>query len=316
MAQEQGLPKLPVEEEKEEQIEGCPSQSPDAAPLKPCGTVQLVIYDFDQTITSLHLYRKLRGGKNAALSKFPDHKLIEVFGGEQRIQSLHRHFQYLRSHHIELYIVSFGWSEVIESALHRVEMDVYFKSTAILGRDSKELITHNRAKGEVVQSLMQQKKLKYQQVLFVDDDSRNIQQTHTVCKTLHISKRKGMTVDEMNVIEESIYVHSEQQSMSAKGTDSVNDVGQRNVNEKEQEGDHEQKVQNLNGFLKRKNSSNLAKYKITNVPQWFDELGKKDESTPVVEIANDAFPDLSQEANGNHHYFNDVQVAASFTFDE
>ena len=128
------------------------------------GSVRLVIYDFDQTITTKHLYRELHGGRLKSLAKLSDDKLVSLYGGQQRISFLNDHFNTLCVAQIEIGIVSFGWSEVIARALERVHLDRYFKENVIIGRDSKELIRFNKHKGKVIEHLMKRRKLEYDQV--------------------------------------------------------------------------------------------------------------------------------------------------------
>ena len=128
------------------------------------GTVKLILYDFDQTITCLHLYRELHGGQLMALSKLSNKSLINIYGGEQRINILNNHFKYLTDNHIEIGIISFGYTSVIRKALQRVNLDSYFQDKIIIGRDSKEIIHFNKNKGKVINTLMQKRNLKHDQV--------------------------------------------------------------------------------------------------------------------------------------------------------
>ena len=57
------------------------------------GQVQLVLFDFDQTITCSHLYRELKGGQSVSEKELSDEQLIAIFGGNQRIQCLTKHFK-------------------------------------------------------------------------------------------------------------------------------------------------------------------------------------------------------------------------------
>ena len=127
-------------------------------------TIRLVIYDFDQTITTKQLYRELRGGRLESLAKLSDDKLVSLCGGQQRIAFLNHHFKSLCRAQIEIGIVSFGWSEVIARALERVHLLQYFKENVIIGRDSKELVRFNKHKGKVIELLMKRRKLEYDQV--------------------------------------------------------------------------------------------------------------------------------------------------------
>lgn len=128
------------------------------------GTVKLILYDFDQTITCLHLYRELHGGQLMALSKLSNKSLINIYGGQQRINILNNHFKYLTDNHIEIGIISFGYTSVIRKALQRVNLDSYFQDKIIIGRDSKEIIHFNKNKGKVINTLMEKRDLKHDQV--------------------------------------------------------------------------------------------------------------------------------------------------------
>eukprot|EP00486_Rosalina_sp_Unknown_P002999 CAMPEP_0201569464 /NCGR_PEP_ID=MMETSP0190_2-20130828/11146_1 /ASSEMBLY_ACC=CAM_ASM_000263 /TAXON_ID=37353 /ORGANISM="Rosalina sp." /LENGTH=88 /DNA_ID=CAMNT_0047991785 /DNA_START=18 /DNA_END=280 /DNA_ORIENTATION=+ len=58
-------------------------------------SVKLVVYDFDQTITSSHLYYELSGsavsddskGQTDALSQMKDDELLSIFGGQDRLEA-------------------------------------------------------------------------------------------------------------------------------------------------------------------------------------------------------------------------------------
>ena len=128
------------------------------------GSVRLVIYDFDQTITTGHLYRELHGGRLKSLAKLSDDKLISLFGGKERISYLDDHFKSLCAAQIEIGILSFGWSDVIERALERMELGRYFEGKLIIGRDSDELVRFNKDKGRTIAHLMKRRKLEHRQV--------------------------------------------------------------------------------------------------------------------------------------------------------
>ena len=89
--------------------------------------VRLILYDFDQTITSVHLYHELRGGQLKELSRISDERLIEIFGGNERIKRLDEHFEILTKNNVKLGILSFGFTKVIETALNRVNLLNYFR---------------------------------------------------------------------------------------------------------------------------------------------------------------------------------------------
>eukprot|EP01083_Nonionella_stella_P007267 21003_1 len=56
-------------------------------PLEPVSPVKLVVYDFDQTIITVDLYRLLsgmQGDQDNALQTMSDRELTKVFGGNKR----------------------------------------------------------------------------------------------------------------------------------------------------------------------------------------------------------------------------------------
>eukprot|EP00485_Elphidium_margaritaceum_P013156 CAMPEP_0202694718 /NCGR_PEP_ID=MMETSP1385-20130828/8512_1 /ASSEMBLY_ACC=CAM_ASM_000861 /TAXON_ID=933848 /ORGANISM="Elphidium margaritaceum" /LENGTH=318 /DNA_ID=CAMNT_0049350617 /DNA_START=90 /DNA_END=1043 /DNA_ORIENTATION=+ len=272
------------------------------------GTVRLIMYDFDQTITCLHLYRELHGGQCPALNKFSDSKLLDVFGGQSRLRQLQAHFQHLASHHIDVAIVSFGWTDVIKQALTRVNLYRFFKhpNEMIIGRDHKDMVKFNKSKAKIIESLMQKKNLKFDQALFVEDSLSNVQQcqSKSLCKTVHISNRDGMTLEQMHTIEKGIYVYSEQELLALKQSSSLSNSLSAN---------HGNENGNGNGKTHKKNASSLAKYRITKVPDWFDKQFQK-EATPVIEIEDESgtFPDTDAVTNKSNE--SEVKIASKFTF--
>ena len=125
--------------------------------------IQLVIYDFDQTITCLHLYYELDGGQEDSLKKLSNDKLLSVFGGTERTERLTEHFERLSSHNIELAIISFGWVGVIKKALKRMKMYKYFEKSVIIGKDSEELKSAG-SKAECIYRMKKKRQLKSAQV--------------------------------------------------------------------------------------------------------------------------------------------------------
>ena len=84
--------------------------------------VKLVIYDFDQTITAIHLYHELNDhgmDQEVALSKMSNKRLLQIFGGKGRLEALNRHFSALKEHKIEIAILSFGFVGVIHACRRR-----------------------------------------------------------------------------------------------------------------------------------------------------------------------------------------------------
>lgn len=179
------------------------SQKHSASPA--ASSVQLVFYDFDQTISKLHLYERLDGGDTAALEKLTDHELIAVFGGEDRVAALHTHFSLLRSANITMGIVSMNYVTVIKKALDRIgRLGQFFCAESIIGRDSDIMRQANNNKGDVISQLMQRNGIGYDQALFVDDSAQNIKQAQGICSTMRVSAQRGMDAGNMRDIEQRI----------------------------------------------------------------------------------------------------------------
>jgi len=163
--------------------------------------IKLIIYDFDQTISSKHLYHILQGGQLDELSKLNDNDLIEIFGGTKRIERLNKHFSVLNDNNIEVGIMSFGFCSVIKKALQRMKLYHYFKNSTIIGCDSEELKENNFNKGKTVEQLKLKKNLKKPQVIFVDDDPSNVAKAKAYCSALLVTPRDGMSFKLMDDIE-------------------------------------------------------------------------------------------------------------------
>eukprot|EP00484_Ammonia_sp_Unknown_P016131 CAMPEP_0197056504 /NCGR_PEP_ID=MMETSP1384-20130603/85688_1 /TAXON_ID=29189 /ORGANISM="Ammonia sp." /LENGTH=201 /DNA_ID=CAMNT_0042490525 /DNA_START=30 /DNA_END=635 /DNA_ORIENTATION=+ len=176
--------------------------------------VKLVIYDFDQTITCVHLYYELSQGDGEQLDelkKMDDKRLTDIFGGKDRVQALRKHFDALKANKIDLGIISYGYGDVIKQALVRMSLyDKYFEGAPIYGNDSDELEEVNGSKAQCIVKQFQQQAPHYKpnEIIFVDDDGYNINEAinkkkgQPVCQTVWIEKRKGMTHDEMEKIQQ------------------------------------------------------------------------------------------------------------------
>jgi len=170
--------------------------------------IKLVVYDFDQTLSSVHLYHELQGKRAAQLAKISDERLLEIFGGAKRLARLTEHLQRV-SVKSELAIVSFGWVDVIKAALERMKLSNYFEHSVIIGNDSDELSEAKGNKATVIKRMRKERKLKSSQVIFVDDDMANISKAHSCCVTVAIQPRCGMSFDHMTDIEKQCLVYPE-----------------------------------------------------------------------------------------------------------
>eukprot|EP00485_Elphidium_margaritaceum_P007573 CAMPEP_0202692060 /NCGR_PEP_ID=MMETSP1385-20130828/6547_1 /ASSEMBLY_ACC=CAM_ASM_000861 /TAXON_ID=933848 /ORGANISM="Elphidium margaritaceum" /LENGTH=206 /DNA_ID=CAMNT_0049347533 /DNA_START=38 /DNA_END=658 /DNA_ORIENTATION=- len=169
--------------------------------------VKLVIYDFDQTITTIHLYHELNyAGTDQlkSLKKMKDKRLIEIFGGKDRIKALNGHFSTLMSNGVDIGIISYGYVDVIKQALTRMDLFKYFDGAPIIGTDSAELDDVFGSKAQCIVNQFQKESPNYtpKQIAFVDDDSTNISEAKEFCQTVLIQPRKGMNNDHMATIEQ------------------------------------------------------------------------------------------------------------------
>lgn len=164
-----------------------------------------MLYDFDQTISKLHLFEELGGGQLPTLSNLTQEELLAIFGGEERVTALHNHFALLRGANIAVSIISMNYVAVIKSALDRIGgLGQFFGAESIIGRDSALMRRSRHNKGRAIAALMKQNCFSYDQALFVDDTKKNIRQAQGICSTLHVSTMSGMSEANMRSIESCI----------------------------------------------------------------------------------------------------------------
>ena len=159
---------------------------------------EMVIYDFDQTIPSSHIFEATGGA--AEVEGFEDVFFEDAFGGENRILQLWAHFNRLNQRGVELLILSNGWSAVIKESLDRVGLSEFFANENIFGNDSELMAQNCGVKQHAILELMRDRNLQFEQVLFVDDDWMNIVQCKE-CRTLHVESEAGISEKELKAIE-------------------------------------------------------------------------------------------------------------------
>merc|ERR1712154_368473 len=146
----------------------------------------------------------------------------------------------------------------------------YFDKSIIIGNDSEEL-KNAGSKAKCISKMKKKRKLKSTQIIFVDDDKQNITKSANYCQTMTISPRSGMTFDHLKQIEELCKVYplsmelTTPKTMSSEITKAYPSQNEKGVNK-------------------------LDKYKIKEVPQWFDNLSKPETETPVIQIGGDQTP--------------------------
>ena len=152
------------------------------------GTFEQVIYDFDETITSQHVFQELRhlDGKGnrvsvhdqmEALASCTPSRVEDMFGGAARILHLHAHLKHLTSHGIHIGIISmYSSREVILKTLEMMDLMQYFSADKIV---AKEVGKESAWQDDELQAMkIRQIRKHFSQVppdktLFIDDDSRN-----------------------------------------------------------------------------------------------------------------------------------------------
>ena len=85
-----------------------------------------------------------------ALSNMSDGRLIEMFGGEIRIERLKQHFERLSRASVRCCIVSYGWSDVIRHALVRIGLDTFWGNATIVGADSPLMDQFDDDKADII----------------------------------------------------------------------------------------------------------------------------------------------------------------------
>lgn len=172
--------------------------------------LKLAVFDFDQTLASDHLYFAL-SRRNLQIEELSQEELIQIFGGQNRLQNLDTFLQALWAAGVSLVIVSHGSSSTIQKALHRVKLLQYFR--LVYGSDSPELQDVNQVKVCLIQRLRDGACLAPDQVLFCDDDISNIERevelgdgrrvtAAQVCRTVGPSQgvKHGITEEHMKKI--------------------------------------------------------------------------------------------------------------------
>lgn len=157
------------------------------------GPLRAVLFDFDATLTSLYelqaerLFPKRGGSVDVTW-------LREVgFGGESRILRLGKTLQALAASGAELHIVSLCDRGVIVRAL-AILGALHFFCDRIVGWEE---LNNYISKAPFIKSLMDSKQWHRDEVLFVDDQERNLEDVRGLCLT-HRTWGRGLCVEELN----------------------------------------------------------------------------------------------------------------------
>ena len=173
-------------------------------------TLKLLIYDFDETITYHNLWRQIDGDFNK-LNQMPKiHVTGTIFGGLDRTHRLHTHFQRILSskENIHLAIVSNNSKTCIIRAIHLAGLAMYFNYDDIL-------LSYDGNKLPFIKQLANKYNCDLStEVLFIDNDSKNIDDCKDYCQTFHVFSDhtlNGLSMDHMKEIEELLGVYEPDQ---------------------------------------------------------------------------------------------------------
>ena len=108
--------------------------------------VELVVYDFDQTLSCQHIFNYLRqitpfGGSQGqvdALKHMNHTDVMRLFGDQKRLDRLHHHFDAIKQNgnNVTMIILSNGYQDVVNTALDMTGLSQYFQSDHIIARDT------------------------------------------------------------------------------------------------------------------------------------------------------------------------------------
>lgn len=250
--------------------------------------IKLVVYDFDQTLSSVHLYHELQGKQEAALTKLSDERLLEIFGGTKRLERLSAHLSRV-SEKCELAIISFGYVGVIKAALTRMSLFKFFSDSEIIGCDSDELSEAKGNKATCIKRMRKKRKITSKQVIFVDDDMSNIVKAKSCCVTVAIQPRCGMSSAHMTSIEEQCLVCPKlAQRMEITTPKTVQKQVKKHYPEQEQKQTQQKEAPIVDG---------LARFRIDpkKAALLDGDMDSLVTETPVIQIGGDGTPHSDSE---------------------
>lgn len=169
------------------------------------GSLRAVLFDFDATLTSLDGLQAHRLFPNQGRSGGIDVEWLREkgFGGEARILRLGATLQALAASGVELHIVSLADRALIVRALAIIGALHFFCDRIFgwmeLAAIAEEFGCRYASKAPFIKSLMEEKKWSSHEVLFVDDQERNLEDVKGLCLT-HRTAGCGLTVKELDEI--------------------------------------------------------------------------------------------------------------------
>jgi len=173
--------------------------------------------------TELGQIAKIVEVDNTNLYGGPGGFAVAVFGGADRLERIHRHLRELHSYNVECVVCSRSLVGPLRKLMEQAGILAYFTqvfgSTGVIAPVSDydvqnpvqmsaqfapyvgtEEVRLKDTKGLTIQGMMQARKLRYEEVIFIDDMPQEIQEVCGMCKTLHVEPLKGMGVKEFDYI--------------------------------------------------------------------------------------------------------------------
>eukprot|EP01065_Artemidia_motanka_P032568 TRINITY_DN39553_c0_g1_i1.p1 TRINITY_DN39553_c0_g1~~TRINITY_DN39553_c0_g1_i1.p1 ORF type:complete len:472 (+),score=123.52 TRINITY_DN39553_c0_g1_i1:83-1498(+) len=193
--------------------------SPRSPESRECCSLRLILYDFDCTLSTLHLYHTLNEEAPEALVEGAatqedmcslQHATMErcfgsaaalegVFGGAERLQQLKAFLEELRRCGVMLGVLSHGFTSIVSTALRRADLLSVFDQRCVIGADHPLALRYDCHKFRVVAALREQLgEVPSDATLLIDDDVRNLLPCKATrcCGTLWIWRRRGMDDDD------------------------------------------------------------------------------------------------------------------------
>lgn len=185
---------------------GC--QSSRSLPVHDGGVgVRAVVFDFDQTLTVIREVprHRLFPGFDA---REPDRGWLRevAFGGSERLERLVRALEALKGSGLELFILSFADRQVILRALELVDALRFFAGEGLSAEriygweDFGDAFGGQDNKKNFLGELLQRRRWRHEEVLFVDDQKNNVEAAKGVCRTYRVLGGRGLRETELSAL--------------------------------------------------------------------------------------------------------------------
>eukprot|EP01083_Nonionella_stella_P054164 143068_1 len=169
--------------------------------------IKMVIYEFDCIITYWNLWEAIDGNIENLYQMRTDF-LLEIFGGSDRINRLHMHFeQLLLRTDLTIVILSFNRVDIMVKCMKRVKL--YSNGIVFIGSDRSHHLQRIQSKlNDVIKLKDNNEVFSKNQVLYIDDNSDMVRQVSDECRTFYVDNKsadklplRGLTLDDFSQIE-------------------------------------------------------------------------------------------------------------------